>query len=190
MSTAGTGNADAPRRGIYNDVDMKFFMESTSKKELLGFVEAMGKSCASAPQQQEGQYDVMAFDPTNPLNGLPPSMACLHGALRQMTMWVDDFPATNPESARFGNPAFRQWHARLLSRSSAIVTAILQCRDAAGLLNEDASQRGWDAASGVCPDSADTSIQHVSCYLHDSFRSCHEAGCKYRRKKLHVTSVM
>ena len=166
MATDGTGNAETPRRGIYNDVDMKAFMESSTKKELLGFVEAMGKSCAFGAQQ-EGQGEI-AFDPANPLEGLPTSMACLHGALRQTITWVDDFPPTNPESARFGNPAFREWHARLLSRSTAILTAILQCRDS-GLSNEEASQRGWEAASGTTTASDDDSIQQVSCYLHDSF---------------------
>lgn len=166
MTTTGSGNADVPRRGIYNDVDMKSFMESSTKKELLSFVEAMGKSCAFGAQQ-EGQ-DELAFDPRNPLNGLPPSMACLHGALRQMVTWVDDFPATNPESARFGNPAFRQWHARLLSRSTAILTTVLQCRDN-GASNEEASQQGWDAAAGTTTASEDASIEQVSCYLHDSF---------------------
>lgn len=174
MATIDIGDDDVPRRGIYNDTDMKSFMESPTKKELLTFVEAMGKSCAfGAQQKQEGQEDdndeiIIAFDPANPLEGLPPSMACLHGALRQMITWVDDFPATNPEMARFGNPAFRQWHARLLSRSSAIVTAILQCR-VSGASNDEASQNGWDAACGKTAAGEDPSIQHVSCYLHDSF---------------------
>ena len=164
MSNAVDGSVEAPRRGIYNDVDMKWFMESSTKKELLSFVEAMGKSCASVQQGED-----VAFDSSNPLEGLPPSMACLHGALRQMITWVDDFPPTNPESARFGNPAFRQWHARLLSRSTAIVTAVLQCRNEDGLSNEEASQRGWDAAAGTTSAKEDPSILQVSCYLHDSF---------------------
>lgn len=167
MSNLANGDAELPRRGIYNDVDMKSFMESSTKMELLNFVEAMGKSCASLGT--DGQQQSIGFDPSNPLQGLPPSMACLHGALRQMITWVDDFPPTNPESARFGNPAFRQWHARLLSRSTAILTAVLQSRDAVGLSNEEASQRGWDAAAGTTTAPEDASIQQVSCYLHDSF---------------------
>ena len=160
-----TRSTEAPRRGIYNDLDMKQFIESSTRKELVSFVEAMGKSVVMGARQA-GQDP--AFDPLNPLNGLPPSMACLHGALRQMITWVDDFPPTNPELARFGNPAFRQWHARLLSRSDAIVTAILKSRDA-GLSNEEASQRGWDAAAGVASAVEDDAILHVSCYLHDAF---------------------
>jgi len=160
---------EAPRRGIYSDVDMKHFMESSTKKELLSFVEAMGKSCAFP---EVGENDSVGFDPGHPLEGLPPSMACLHGALRQMICWVDDFPAVNQDLARFGNPAFRQWHSRLLSRSSSIVTAILRCRDT-DISSSEASQRGWDAAAGggeaETSTSDDPGIQQVSCYLHDSF---------------------
>ncbi len=162
---SNVGNADIPRRGIYNDVDMKHFMESSTRKELLNFVEAMGKSCAMAAPEDGQEH---GFDAANPLKGLPPSMACLHGALRNMISWVDDFPPTNPELARFGNPAFRQWHERLMSRSAAIVTAILHCRD--GEVSVDAaSQRGFEAAAGETTIADNTSMLNVTCYLHDSF---------------------
>lgn len=155
-----TKDEDLPRRFIFNDGDMKSFMESSTKKELLNFVEAMGKSCATGEAR---------FDPLNPLTGLTPSMASLHGSLRQMITWVDDFPATNPESARFGNPAFRLWHGRLLERSNAIITTILKARDG-NYTVEEASQRGWEAAAGQLEqEHEDSSIRHVSCYLHDSF---------------------
>jgi hypothetical protein len=85
-----------------------------------------------------------------------------------MITWVDDFPPTNPEQARFGNPAFRKWHGRLLERSNAIITAILQSRDGTYSV-EEASQRGWDAAAGKLEAKEDASIKQVSCYLHDSF---------------------
>jgi serine/threonine-protein phosphatase 2A activator len=157
-------NMDVPRRGIYSDVDMKHFMESSTKKELLSFVEAMGRSCAFSEQGDEGP----AFTPDTPLEGLTPSMACLHGALRQMITWVDDFPPVNQDLARFGNPAFRQWHARLLSRSNSIVAEILKCRDG-DISNPEASNRGSDAAAGKTTSINDEGIQQVSCYLHDSF---------------------
>jgi hypothetical protein len=151
---------EMPHRGIFNDVDMKHFMESSTKKELLNFIEAMGKSCASGGKAP--------FDPSNPLEGLTPSMASLHGSLCQMITWVDDFPATNPEAARFGNPAFRLWHGRLLERSNGIITAILKARDSSLSLQE-ASQIGWDTAAGLVEHKQDVSIIQVSCYLHDAF---------------------
>ena len=157
MST--TKQDDMPRRYIFNDVDMKQFEISSTKKELLNFVEAMGKSCTT------GQAP---FDVQNPLTGLTTSMASLHGSLRQMCTWVDDFLATNPEAARFGNPAFRLWHTRLVERSDAIITAILRARDS-NMSLEEASQLGWEAAGGKVETQVDPGIQQVSCYLHDSF---------------------
>jgi serine/threonine-protein phosphatase 2A activator len=150
---------ELPHRCIFNDVDMKAFMESSTKKELLSFVEAMGKSCTTGNAR---------FDPASPLDDLTPSMASLHGSLSQMIGWIDDFPPTNPEAARFGNPAFRLWHGRLMERSNSIITSILQARDE-NLTVEQAAERGRLAAAGELETKEDASIRQVSCYLHDSF---------------------
>jgi serine/threonine-protein phosphatase 2A activator len=155
-------DGDLPRRAIFNDADMKGFMESSTKRELLNFVEAMGKACAS---DADGRA---AFDPSNPVDGLPPSMASLLGALEEMVDWVDDFPPTTSDAVRFGNPSFRLWHARLVERSEAIITVMLQSRDD-GSTVEDARQKGKDSAAGRLHPKTDDSIQQVSCYLHDSF---------------------
>jgi len=157
-----------PRRCIFDDVDMESFLESPTKAELIHFVEAMGKACASTPEQEEAPF---AFDPTQPLINLPPAMACLHGSLQEMVRWVDDFPpVTGASSIRFGNPAFRTWHARLVERSDAIITTILQARDDKNCSTPElACQRGKDAASGVLRPEGDDSVRRVSPYLHDSF---------------------
>jgi hypothetical protein len=87
-----------------------------------------------------------------------------------MITWVDDFPPTNPEAARFGNPAFRSWHQRLFDRSNAIITACLEARELNSV--EEASQNGWNAAAGKILKTngeEDSSIQQVSCYFHDAF---------------------
>lgn len=150
---------ELPRRCIFDDADMKAFIESPTRKEMLGFVEAMGKSCTVGEA---------SFDPSSPLAGLPPAIASLHGSLRQMITWVEDFPVISPETARFGNPAFRKWHERLTERSTAIITSILKARDG-NITGEEASQAGWDAASGNVDVKLDSSIIQASCYLHDSF---------------------
>ena len=157
-----------PRRCIFDDVDMKYFMDSSTKVELLNFVEAMGKACASTTEEDASS----SFDPTQPLVNLPPAMACLHGSLQEMARWVDDFPpetASGATSIRFGNPAFRSWHSRLVERSDAIITTILQARDNHDLTPELACQRGKDAASGLLQLKGDSSVRQVSPYLHDSF---------------------
>ncbi|KAG7351363.1 phosphotyrosyl phosphate activator PTPA domain containing protein [Nitzschia inconspicua] len=165
-STATQGEMNQkPRRCIFNDVDMKHFMTSSTKKELLNFIEAMGKACSSGGNETTGA----AFDPSQPLKNLTLSMACLHGSLQEMVRWVDDFPPT-VEAVRFGNPSFRLWHQRLLERSEAIITVILQARDSDNSVTvEAACQKGRDAATGLIHPQGDESIQQVSCYLHDSF---------------------
>mmetsp|Transcript_10627 Transcript_10627/g.31075 ORF Transcript_10627/g.31075 Transcript_10627/m.31075 type:complete len:424 (+) Transcript_10627:112-1383(+) len=163
-----------PRRCIFDDIDMKCFMESSTKTELLNFVEAMGKACASPTG------DGASFDPAQPLPNLPPAMACLHGSLQEMVRWVDDIPPVTESSGtasgsasaisiRFGNPSFRTWHDRLVERSDAIITTILQARSDDTLTPELACQRGKDAAAGVLKPEGDDSVRQVSPYLHDSF---------------------
>lgn len=82
-AVTGSGEDSAPRRHIFNQTDMDSFVVSDRRKEILSFVEAMGKSCAEGA----GTYD-----PRNPLEGLTPSMASLHGSLEKMVEWIDEFP--------------------------------------------------------------------------------------------------
>lgn len=192
VATAVTTSITKPRRYIYNDDDMRHFLASPCKSDLLKLTAAMGNSCAAS-------QSTYFYDPKEPLRGLSPAMACLHGALGAMLNWVDtDFPATEHFSPhhdfRFGNPMFREWHQRLTERSSSIVAAILatskhqkqqQQQDNDNnydleLLHE-ASESGMRAAA----DSDDTFtvllerhglaetdravIEEVACYLHDAF---------------------
>ena len=169
---SNTPASPLPRRCIFNDADMEAFSNSSAKAELLHFVEAMGKSCSShhAPE------DIQAFDPAQPLQGLSPSMACLHGSLQGMLAWVDEIPPSTTENIRFGNPAFRLWHARLVERSEGILRAILEtrdCKDDDVVTVEEAAHRGLQATKEKTEDNQETpkdaSIAQVSCYLHDSF---------------------
>jgi hypothetical protein len=144
---------------------MKNFMQSQTKVELMNFVKSMGKACASGGGS--------SFDPSQPLTNLPPAMACLHGSLQGMVSWVDDFPpetASSGGTIRFGNPSFKSWHERLVERSDAIITTVLQTRDSGDdLTPELACQLGKDAASGSLQPKGDSSVNQVSCYLHGSF---------------------
>mmetsp|Transcript_54017 Transcript_54017/g.110526 ORF Transcript_54017/g.110526 Transcript_54017/m.110526 type:complete len:447 (+) Transcript_54017:153-1493(+) len=175
MTTPESPESEAlPRRCIFDDADMRSFTGSSTKTELLGFVEAMGKACASTGSSDEGGAASYSYDPERPLTNLPPAMACLHGSLQEMARWVDDFP---PETAsggaisiRFGNPSFKKWHERLLERSEDIITTILKTRDDdESPTPELACQRGRDAASGALQPRGDGSVRQVSPYLHDSF---------------------
>ncbi len=154
-----------PQRCIFDENDMKSFVESPTKAELLKFVEAMGKSCASATARE------YSYDPEDPLKNLPPAMACLHGALQEMVSWVDQIPPQTQSSVgiRFGNPSFKAWHEKLMERSESIIATILYARDDTELTPEAACQRGRDAAAGEPLPKGDSSVQQVSPYLHDSF---------------------
>jgi serine/threonine-protein phosphatase 2A activator len=110
-----------PRRFIFNNDDMERFLESPAKEELLRLTNAMGKACGAA----EKACTYYTYDPHNPLHGLPPCMASLHGSLTAMLTWIIDFPPVDQSMARFGNPSFRAWHERLTRRSVSIVEAIL-----------------------------------------------------------------
>jgi serine/threonine-protein phosphatase 2A activator len=110
-----------PRRFIYNDADLQAFLESPVKRDFLRFVAAMGQAVSSSS---------FTYDPDRPLRGLTPAMASLHGSLQVMKEWVDEIPplsnTTSAAHIRFGNPAFRDWHARLVQRARPIVATMLR----------------------------------------------------------------
>lgn len=98
----------------------------------------MGKSCAS-----ETAY---RFDPENPLVGLSPSLAALHGSLRSMLTWLESFPPHDRSKARFGNPAFREWHERLVERSVSIVYNVLKAHQEHPVSSSSQQDADWDLA--------------------------------------------
>mmetsp|Transcript_45618 Transcript_45618/g.68819 ORF Transcript_45618/g.68819 Transcript_45618/m.68819 type:complete len:412 (-) Transcript_45618:227-1462(-) len=101
---------------------MEEFKKSPVKRELLSFATAMGRSCTPSLKTR------YQYDPSNPLVGLSPATASLHGSLRAMTeTWLKDIPPDTQAKARFGNPSFRSWHERLVERSDGIIRCILDC---------------------------------------------------------------
>ena len=187
-SSSSNDNNDGslPRRFIYTDMDLARFKESSARKELLRFVGAMGKSCSRS---------TFRYDPNDPLRGLSPALASLHGSLRCMAeTWLTEIPPDPTVRARFGNPAFRTWHERLTQRSSGIVDSILACRDEFGTNDgndggcgydtavlQQASDRGYraakdtettPAASGgdnTTQSTPSDTVREMQAYLHDSF---------------------
>lgn len=107
-----------PKRFIFNDVDMEYFRNSGAKQELLKFTAGMGRACVSAK-----------FDPENPLEGLSPALAALHGSLTAMRDWMNDFPPSSSGQRRFGDPVFKEWHQRLIRRSGPILNTVLKCQE-------------------------------------------------------------
>jgi hypothetical protein len=153
--------SQTPQRFIFSDSDMQNFLESPAKKELLQATAAMGRACAS----NEGSYE---YDPSEPLVGLSPSLAALVGSLTEMTTWINDFPPMDRSLARFGNPAFRHWHDRLVHRSASIVRCVLnqqgwQCGDSQteydlSTLKKSASEGAQAATLDVDSDSENVEV--------------------------------
>lgn len=71
------------------------------------------------------------YSPDNPLQGLSPALASLHGSLNAISnLWLEEIPPNRDVQARFGNPSFRIWYSdRLVKRSYSIVNCILECYD-------------------------------------------------------------
>eukprot|EP00586_Coscinodiscus_wailesii_P019570 CAMPEP_0172507786 /NCGR_PEP_ID=MMETSP1066-20121228/206503_1 /TAXON_ID=671091 /ORGANISM="Coscinodiscus wailesii, Strain CCMP2513" /LENGTH=462 /DNA_ID=CAMNT_0013285469 /DNA_START=88 /DNA_END=1476 /DNA_ORIENTATION=+ len=187
-----------PSRYIYTETDMNQFRKSPARKNLLSFVTALGRSCAPPPnthpsfsaneQTTTTQYQ---YDPSQPLRELSPSLASFHGSLRAMAdLWLTELPPDRTTRARFGNPMFRTWHDRLIERSDAIISCLLDCRDddGGGGHEEDeegfldlCAQRGYAAAANppAADDDAVRSRKHdnnddaitteLAAYLHSSF---------------------
>lgn len=108
-----------PKRYIFSNEDMEHFKTSPAKRDLLSFVTALGRSTV---------HSCYKFDPSNPLLGLSPGMASLHGSLREIaSRWLRELPPDEKVRARFGNPVFKAWHARLLERSRGMIESMMNC---------------------------------------------------------------
>lgn len=115
-----TNNTDEPKRFIYSPADMTHFMNSPVKRDLLSFVTTLGRSTI--------QSQPYIFDTSNPLIGLSPGMASLHGSLSYIAShWLTELPPDKTVHARFGNPMFKEWHQRLVQRSRGIIQSIMDC---------------------------------------------------------------
>jgi serine/threonine-protein phosphatase 2A activator len=130
-ATNSNSTVQTTHRYIYNDTDLQHFLQSPTKDALYKFTTAMGKSCATSTATStslSSSSSSYQYNPQQPLIGLSPGIACLHGALHVMKEWVhNDFPPTpmNTIGNRFGNPMFRKWHTQLMQRSKSIIMTIL-----------------------------------------------------------------
>ena len=121
-STTPTSGVSPPKRFIFTMVDMNHFIDSPVKRELLSFVTNLGRSTMQSSQS------CAPYDASNPLIGLSPGMASLHGSLSEIaSTWLKELPPDEKAKARFGNPTFKEWHARLVNRSRGIIESIMDC---------------------------------------------------------------
>ena len=159
--------AAEPSRYIFTQIDMEAFKASPAKRDLLGFATAMGRSCASAGGSSgPSSY---RYEPENPLIGLSPATASLHGSLRSMAEhWLQELPPDGAARARFGNPVFRKWHERLVQRSENIVRSMLDCHRTHGYSAGAPNASGAAAAAAASASAGEYSMEVL--------QSCSEAG--------------
>jgi hypothetical protein len=120
-SSTPTSN-NPPKRFIYTMKDMKQFINSPAKRDLLSFITYLGRSTIDVPPS------IYKYNPQKPLINLSPGMASLHGSLHAMaTTWLVELPPDTSVQARFGNPVFKLWHDRLVKRSEKIIRCMMDC---------------------------------------------------------------
>eukprot|EP00667_Euglena_gracilis_P015883 EG_transcript_16548 len=81
---------------------------------------------------------------------LGPRLEAVLGVLEEVVRWSDEIPLEEKCNSRFGNKAFRVWHARLVERSPALVHGVLTA-------GPDAQPQWLEYA------------EELRAYLHDSF---------------------
>ena len=52
-------------------------------------------------------------------------MTAAENMLRTLARWVDEIPPLQDHKQRYGNKAFRTWHARLVQEAPALMTQVL-----------------------------------------------------------------
>lgn len=125
---SATPSNNPPKRFIYTMKDMKQFINSPAKRDLLSFITYLGRSTIEVPPSPSPSPSSYKYDPQSPLVNLSPGMASLHGSLNAMaTTWLVELPPDTTVRARFGNPVFKLWHDRLVKRSERIIRCMMDC---------------------------------------------------------------
>lgn len=99
------------RKQIATAADLKAFLEGQSARDLVSFILSCSEACQGKKLSQ------LAASPS-------PIVERLSGMLGTMSAWVDDIPPME-QSLRYGNPAFRTWHARLVEQAPSLLQAVL-----------------------------------------------------------------
>ncbi len=148
--------SNEPQRCIYSVTDMTHFINSPIKRDLLSFVTTLGRSTISSTSTN------YTFDPSNPLIGLSPGMASLHGSLSHMSSnWIKDIPPDVKNKGRFGNPMFKEWHRRLMDRSFYIIKSIMDCHVQYVVTGGGSNTGGTTSASGTWDIDILTKCSHA-----------------------------
>ncbi|XP_074582995.1 uncharacterized protein LOC141839199 [Curcuma longa] len=103
---------EAPSKRISYPDDIRRFHSSTSGRHFLGFIASLSHSVRGRKLS----------DPVpSPLSA---TLSGILSLLQTLARWIDEIPPL-PHSSRYGNPAYRTWHARLTDEGHGLVLALL-----------------------------------------------------------------
>ncbi|KAG1366532.1 Serine/threonine-protein phosphatase 2A activator [Cocos nucifera] len=102
---------ETPTKRISSPDDIRRFHFSAAGLHFLGFVAALSHSVRGRK----------ISDPVPPFSQ---TLTFLLSLLQTLTSWIDEIPPL-PHPARYGNPAYRSWHARLSAEAPAFLCPIL-----------------------------------------------------------------
>ncbi|XP_010939672.1 uncharacterized protein [Elaeis guineensis] len=102
---------ETPTKRISSPDDIRRFHSSAAGRHFLGFIAALSHS-------------VRGHKISDPVPPLSQTLTSLLFLLQTLTSWIDEIPPL-PHPARYGNPAYRCWHARLSAEAPAFLYPIL-----------------------------------------------------------------
>ncbi|GFH15904.1 phosphotyrosyl phosphatase activator [Haematococcus lacustris] len=96
---------------ICTTADLARFLDSDSAREFVAYILAINSACTGQTLSQ------LAANPSEAVQRLAALLTALGS-------WVDDIPPLQ-QSLRYGNPAFRLWHSRLVEQAPALLACLL-----------------------------------------------------------------
>lgn len=105
-----------PTRAIYSEHDLTQFLNSSTYRDYLAFVQILNESVKG--QRISGDY------PHADRYTISPAIQSIVTMLERLIEWTVEIPPVD-QPRRFGNPAFRLWCDRLVDQSSALHQAML-----------------------------------------------------------------
>ena len=120
-----------PVKAIKSQEDLKKFESSTSYRELMQFIQLSSEAIVGFEMPAISATITSSSSATFP-SPSPSSSSCCNTAITEITSffskiasWVDEIPPIQ-QPMRFGNKAFRDWHARLVQEAPFFLAQYLQ----------------------------------------------------------------
>ncbi|KAI8469681.1 MAG: PTPA-domain-containing protein [Monoraphidium minutum] len=101
---------EAPSKRICSEEDLRRFLEGEAAKDFVAFILALNQAATGTK-----------LSPPPPLS---PPLAAIAGALDTLREWVDEVPPA-AQSLRYGNPAYREWFARMAAAAPGFMRQVL-----------------------------------------------------------------